>query len=122
MISLHMQLRHFQHPNLCHGTISTLWSAVGPSLCCCMLATQGICFSSYVMIIPQQAHVGARVGVLLTHARAIDRPRRCRSEPHLFLSLHADRRCPPPTPPKHIACPPEDSHVQQVFMNDPENH
>ena len=43
--------------------------AVGWSLCCCVLpsAAQGICFRANVLIIPQPA----RVGGLLTHARAI---------------------------------------------------
>lgn len=82
-------------------------------------AAHCICFHSNVLIIPQHA----RVGGLLTHARAIDRPSRCRPEPHLFLSLHADKSvAQPPTPPKHIACTPEDSHVQKVFMNDPLSH
>lgn len=49
---------------------------------------------------------------LLTHARAIDRPSRCRPEPHLFLSFCADSRGPAPhSTHQHIACPPEDSHA-----------
>lgn len=56
-------------------------------------AAHCICFRSNVSIIPQQA----RVCGLLTHARAVDRPSRCRPEPHLFLSLQC-RRVGGPTP------------------------
>lgn len=67
-------------------------------------AAHCICFRSNVSIILQPA----RVGGLLTHARDMDRPSRCRPEPHLFLSLHADKSvAQPPTPPQHIARTPE---------------
>lgn len=57
--------------------------------CCPLLHTVFV----FAQIIPQQA----RVCGLLTHARAVDRPSRCRPEPHLFLSLQC-RRVGGPTP------------------------
>lgn len=75
-----------------------------------LFAAHCICFRSDVLIIPEPA----RVAALVTHARAEHGAGR--AELHLSMSLRADQAVaqpgPAPAQPKHIACPPEDSHVQ----------